>query len=47
MVAFDCAGNGFCIQAVEEKLACYGKPDIYNTDQGSHFTSADFAALLR
>ena len=32
----------FCIEAVEEALARYGKPDIFNTDQGSQFTSIDF-----
>jgi putative transposase len=30
----------FCLDAVEEALAKYGRPDICNTDQGSHFTSA-------
>jgi len=29
----------FCIEAVEEALARYGKPAIFNTDQGSQFTS--------
>jgi putative transposase len=37
---------GFCIEAVEEALAKYGKPAICNTDQGSQFTSADFTGLL-
>ena len=36
----------FCIEAVEEALAKYGKPEIFNTDQGSQFTSAAFTALL-
>jgi putative transposase len=36
----------FCIEAVEEALARYGKPDIFNTDQGSQFTSIDFTAVL-
>ena len=35
----------FCIEAVEEALA-HGKPEIFNTDQGSQFTSADFTGLL-
>jgi putative transposase len=30
---------GFCVAALEEALARYGKPEIFNTDQGSHFTS--------
>jgi putative transposase len=32
----------FCLEAVEEALARHGKPEIFNTDQGSQFTSADF-----
>ncbi|NKW82578.1 IS3 family transposase [Ochrobactrum pecoris] len=37
----------FCIEAVEEALARYGKPDIFNTDQGSQFTSIDFTTVLK
>ncbi|MBP2449971.1 putative transposase [Rhizobium leguminosarum] len=37
----------FCIEAVEETLARYGKPEIFNTDQGSQFTSIDFTAVLK
>ncbi|WP_165915117.1 IS3 family transposase [Rhizobium sp. PP-F2F-G48] len=37
----------FCIEAIEEALARYGKPDIFNTDQGSQFTSVDFTAVLK
>ncbi|MGH6933891.1 MAG: IS3 family transposase, partial [Dongiaceae bacterium] len=36
----------FCVEALEEALAKYGKPQIFNTDQGSQFTSADFTAVL-
>jgi putative transposase len=36
----------FCLEAVEEALAKYGRPDIFNTDQGSQFTSAPFTGLL-
>jgi len=36
----------FCIDAVEEALAKYGCPQIFNTDQGSQFTSAEFTGLL-
>ncbi|BAI75189.1 transposase (plasmid) [Azospirillum sp. B510] len=32
----------FCIEAVEEAMARYGRPDIFNTDQGSQFTSPRF-----
>ena len=36
----------FCVEALEEALAKYGKPEIFNTDQGSQFTSADFTGVL-
>ena len=36
----------FCVAALEEALARYGKPEIFNTDQGSQFTSADFTGVL-
>jgi putative transposase len=36
----------FCLEAVEEALARHGRPEIFNTDQGSQFTSADFTGLL-
>ena len=36
----------FCIEAVEEALARHGKPEIFNTDQGSQFTSAEFIKVL-
>ncbi len=36
----------FCLEAVEEALARYGKPGIFNTDQGSQFTSIAFTGLL-
>ena len=36
----------FCIQAVEEALAKYGQPEIFNTDQGCQFTSHAFTTLL-
>ena len=36
----------FCLDAVEEALAKYGRPAIFNTDQGSQFTSAAFTGLL-
>ena len=37
---------GFCIEAVEEALAKHGTPEIFNTDQGSQFTSTDFIKVL-
>jgi putative transposase len=36
----------FCIAALEEALARYGRPDIFNTDQGSQFTSPRFVEVL-
>lgn len=36
----------FCLEAVEEAMARHGKPEIFNTDQGSQFTSAAFTGLL-
>jgi putative transposase len=37
----------FCIEAVKEALVRHGKPDIFNTDQGSQFTSFDFIKVLK
>jgi putative transposase len=37
----------FCIEAVEEAIARYGTPEIFNTDQGSQFTSEAFTGLLK
>jgi putative transposase len=36
----------FCIEALQEALAGFGKPAIFNTDQGSQFTSSDFTNVL-
>ena len=36
----------FCLAALEEALARFGKPEIFNTDQGSQFTSAAFTGTL-
>jgi putative transposase len=36
----------FCVEAVEEALSGHGRPEIFNTDQGSQFTSAAFTGLL-
>ena len=38
--------TAFCIEAIEEALARYGKPEIFNTDQGSQFTSMAFTQVL-
>jgi putative transposase len=37
----------FCIEAVQEAIQRYGKPEIFNTDQGSQFTSLEFTQLLK
>ena len=37
----------FCIQALEEAISGYGKPEIFNTDQGSQFTSKAFTGVLK
>ena len=37
----------FCVDALEDAIAKYGKPEIFNTDQGSQFTSAAFTQVLR
>ena len=37
----------FCIEAVQEALARQGPPEIFNTDQGSQFTSIEFTDLLK
>ena len=36
----------FCVEALEEALATHGKPEIFNTDQGSQFTGAAFTGVL-
>ena len=37
----------FCVEAVEEAISRYGVPDIFNTDQGSQFTSLEFTGALK
>ena len=37
----------FCLDAVREAIARHGTPEIFNTDQGSQFTSSDFTQLLK
>ena len=38
---------GFCIEALKDALAKYGPPEIFNSDQGSQFTSTGFTDVLR
>ena len=39
--------SDFCVEALQEALSRYGRPDIFNTDQGSQFTSHDFTNTLK
>jgi hypothetical protein len=39
-------GADFCIEALEEALSRYARPEIFNTDQGRRFTSGDFTGIL-
>jgi putative transposase len=36
----------FCVEALEEALRHYGRPEIFNSDQGAQFTSPDFTGIL-
>ena len=37
----------FCIEALEEAFARHGQPEIFNSDQGSQFTSEAFTDMLK
>jgi len=37
---------GFCVDCLEDALRAHGRPEVFNTDQGSQFTSADFTGVL-
>ncbi len=37
----------FCVEALEEAIAVYGAPEIFNTDQGSQFTPVAFTDVLK
>ena len=39
--------SDFCIEALQQAIAAYGKPDIFNTDQGVQFTSNHFIQVLQ
>ena len=39
--------TSFCVEALEEAIAQYGCPQIFNTDQGSQFTSEEFTQVLK
>jgi len=38
--------SDFCVEALEEAIAVYGPPEIFNTDQGAQFTSTAFTEVL-
>ena len=38
--------TAFCVEALEEALSSFGKPEIFNTDQGAQFTSEAFTSVL-
>jgi putative transposase len=40
-------GADLCVEALEKALSRYGRPEIFNTDQGSQFTSDDFTGTLK
>ena len=39
--------TSFCLEALEEAIDRYGRPEIFNTDQGSQFTSFEFTSMLK
>lgn len=39
--------SSFCIEVLQEALGRFGAPDIFNSDQGSQFTSTDFTDVLK
>src|SRR5712691_12918823 len=39
-------GADFCVEALEDALARYDKPEIFNTDQGCQFTGTEFTSVL-
>ncbi|GAB6095723.1 hypothetical protein JCM14469_19760 [Desulfatiferula olefinivorans] len=39
--------SDFCVSALEDAIARYGRPEIFNTDQGSQFTSGAFTNVLK
>ena len=47
LATFKHDGDAFCMEALEEALALHGRPAIFNTDQGSQFTSFDCTNVLK
>ena len=46
MAVVDHDGGGLLVETLEDALARHGKPDIFNTDQGSQFTGQAFTGVL-
>ena len=46
VAAVDHDGRAFCVETLEDALARHGRPEIFNTDQGSQFTGVAFTSLL-
>jgi transposase InsO family protein len=46
LAAVEHDGYRFCLATMEEALARFDKPEIFNTDQGSQFTSGEFTGML-
>jgi putative transposase len=38
--------SAFCVEALEEALSRFGRPEIFNTDQGSQFSAEAFTSVL-
>jgi putative transposase len=38
--------KAFCVETLKDAMARHGKPDIFNTDQGSQFTGSAFTGVL-
>lgn len=37
---------GFCVETLQDALRCHGQPEVFNSDQGSQFTSPEFTQIL-
>jgi hypothetical protein len=46
LAALKYAGASFCVEALEEAISKYGKPEITNTDQGSQYTGSGWITTL-
>ena len=47
MACIQHARPSFCVDALKEAIETYGVPEIFNTDQGSQFTSEEFTGVLK